>query len=105
MLLQNGTPRMVGGTPGSFWQVQTNLQWAADGVRRHPATVPVSQGFGSVLAISTTQPTKLPLRDPQEARRLLAGEQARPHLIQDHQPSLLLGVQRDFPSFMRGQNR
>jgi len=26
MLLQNGTPRVVGGTPGSFWQVQTNLQ-------------------------------------------------------------------------------
>src|ERR1700686_5147164 len=26
MLLENGTPRVVGGTPGSFWQVQTNLQ-------------------------------------------------------------------------------
>jgi gamma-glutamyltranspeptidase/glutathione hydrolase len=26
MLLQEGTPRVVGGTPGSFWQVQTNLQ-------------------------------------------------------------------------------
>jgi len=26
MLLQNGLPRVVGGTPGSFWQVQTNLQ-------------------------------------------------------------------------------
>jgi gamma-glutamyltranspeptidase/glutathione hydrolase len=26
MLLENGTPRLVGGTPGSFWQVQTNLQ-------------------------------------------------------------------------------
>jgi gamma-glutamyltranspeptidase/glutathione hydrolase len=26
MLLQNGTPQVVGGTPGSFWQVQTNLQ-------------------------------------------------------------------------------
>jgi len=26
MLLENGTPRFVGGTPGSFWQVQTNLQ-------------------------------------------------------------------------------
>jgi gamma-glutamyltranspeptidase/glutathione hydrolase len=26
MLLQNGTPLVVGGTPGSFWQVQTNLQ-------------------------------------------------------------------------------
>jgi gamma-glutamyltranspeptidase/glutathione hydrolase len=26
MLLENGTPQVVGGTPGSFWQVQTNLQ-------------------------------------------------------------------------------
>jgi gamma-glutamyltranspeptidase / glutathione hydrolase len=26
MLLQDGTPHVVGGTPGSFWQVQTNLQ-------------------------------------------------------------------------------
>jgi len=26
MLLQNGRPQIVGGTPGSFWQVQTNLQ-------------------------------------------------------------------------------
>ena len=26
MLLQNGLPQVVGGTPGSFWQVQTNLQ-------------------------------------------------------------------------------
>jgi gamma-glutamyltranspeptidase/glutathione hydrolase len=26
MLLQNGIPQVVGGTPGSFWQVQTNLQ-------------------------------------------------------------------------------
>jgi gamma-glutamyltranspeptidase/glutathione hydrolase len=26
MLLQDGQPRYVGGTPGSFWQVQTNLQ-------------------------------------------------------------------------------
>jgi gamma-glutamyltranspeptidase/glutathione hydrolase len=26
MLLQNGMPQVVGGTPGSFWQVQTNLQ-------------------------------------------------------------------------------
>ena len=26
MLLQNGAPQVVGGTPGSFWQVQTNLQ-------------------------------------------------------------------------------
>ena len=26
MLLRDGRPRMVGGTPGSFWQVQTNLQ-------------------------------------------------------------------------------
>jgi len=26
MLLQDGAPRVVGGTPGSFWQVQTNLQ-------------------------------------------------------------------------------
>jgi gamma-glutamyltranspeptidase / glutathione hydrolase len=26
MLLEHGTPRVVGGTPGSFWQVQTNLQ-------------------------------------------------------------------------------
>jgi hypothetical protein len=26
MLFQNGTPQVVGGTPGSFWQVQTNLQ-------------------------------------------------------------------------------
>ena len=26
MLLQNGRPQVVGGTPGSFWQVQTNLQ-------------------------------------------------------------------------------
>ena len=26
MLVQNGLPRVVGGTPGSFWQVQTNLQ-------------------------------------------------------------------------------
>ena len=26
MLVQNGLPRFVGGTPGSFWQVQTNLQ-------------------------------------------------------------------------------
>ena len=26
MLLQNGSPQIVGGTPGSFWQVQTNLQ-------------------------------------------------------------------------------
>jgi gamma-glutamyltranspeptidase/glutathione hydrolase len=26
MLLQDGTPQAVGGTPGSFWQVQTNLQ-------------------------------------------------------------------------------
>lgn len=26
MLLQDGRPQVVGGTPGSFWQVQTNLQ-------------------------------------------------------------------------------
>jgi gamma-glutamyltranspeptidase len=26
MLLQDGTPQVVGGTPGLFWQVQTNLQ-------------------------------------------------------------------------------
>ena len=26
MLLRDGTPQVVGGTPGSFWQVQTNLQ-------------------------------------------------------------------------------
>jgi gamma-glutamyltranspeptidase/glutathione hydrolase len=26
MLLQNGRPQVVGGTPGQFWQVQTNLQ-------------------------------------------------------------------------------
>jgi gamma-glutamyltranspeptidase/glutathione hydrolase len=26
MLLQDGVPQVVGGTPGSFWQVQTNLQ-------------------------------------------------------------------------------
>jgi gamma-glutamyltranspeptidase/glutathione hydrolase len=26
MLLENGMPHVVGGTPGSFWQVQTNLQ-------------------------------------------------------------------------------
>lgn len=26
MLLQDGRPQIVGGTPGSFWQVQTNLQ-------------------------------------------------------------------------------
>ena len=26
MLLQHGMPQVVGGTPGSFWQVQTNLQ-------------------------------------------------------------------------------
>jgi gamma-glutamyltranspeptidase / glutathione hydrolase len=26
LLMQNGTPQVVGGTPGSFWQVQTNLQ-------------------------------------------------------------------------------
>jgi gamma-glutamyltranspeptidase/glutathione hydrolase len=26
ILLQNGMPQVVGGTPGSFWQVQTNLQ-------------------------------------------------------------------------------
>lgn len=26
MLLRDGEPRYVGGTPGSFWQVQTNLQ-------------------------------------------------------------------------------
>jgi gamma-glutamyltranspeptidase / glutathione hydrolase len=26
MLLQDGMPQIVGGTPGSFWQVQTNLQ-------------------------------------------------------------------------------
>jgi gamma-glutamyltranspeptidase/glutathione hydrolase len=26
MLLQDGAPQVVGGTPGSFWQVQTNLQ-------------------------------------------------------------------------------
>lgn len=26
ILLQNGIPQVVGGTPGSFWQVQTNLQ-------------------------------------------------------------------------------
>src|SRR5207244_918776 len=26
MLVQDGLPRVVGGTPGSFWQVQTNLQ-------------------------------------------------------------------------------
>jgi len=26
MLLENGIPQVVGGTPGSFWQVQTNLQ-------------------------------------------------------------------------------
>ena len=26
MLLEDGVPKVVGGTPGSFWQVQTNLQ-------------------------------------------------------------------------------
>jgi len=26
MLLRDGRPQIVGGTPGSFWQVQTNLQ-------------------------------------------------------------------------------
>src|SRR5439155_24623830 len=34
MLLRDGRPHIVGGTPGSFWQVQTNLQLVSNIVDR-----------------------------------------------------------------------
>ncbi|HEX3629139.1 MAG TPA: gamma-glutamyltransferase [Candidatus Dormibacteraeota bacterium] len=41
LLLRDGRPRLVGGTPGSFWQVQTNLQLinhlVDDGLPAQPA--------------------------------------------------------------------
>ena len=67
-----------------------------DPVRRHPSDVAVDQcGRPLGAAVPGDQAPDGADRDPQHAGRLLAAQLAGPDVVQDQQPSLRSGIQRD----------